>query len=197
MAADGWNRNNHYHGLVLQAVPPGSRLGLDVGCGTGLLARRLARHCELIIAIDAHADTLSRAAATTGSDSRVAFVLGDVMTHAFAADSFDFISAVASLHHLPLEPALGRFRDLLRPGGVLVVIGLYRLRTPTDFAVGVLGKLAGWWWRCTNPFDEVTAPIREPDDTLGDIRAAAEKILPGASVQRQLLFRYSLFWRKP
>jgi 2-polyprenyl-3-methyl-5-hydroxy-6-metoxy-1,4-benzoquinol methylase len=197
VAADGWNRNNHYHGLVLQAVPEGCRRALDVGCGTGLLARRLAEHCDEVVAIDAHAATLSCAIAATGRNSQVSFVNGDVMTHAFEPASFDTVTAIATLHHLPLEPALVRFRELLRPDGVLVVIGLYRLRTPADFAFGVAGKVAGWWLRWRNNYEEVVAPIHEPEETLSEIQAAVRKPLPDAVVNRLLLFRYSLIWRKP
>jgi 2-polyprenyl-3-methyl-5-hydroxy-6-metoxy-1,4-benzoquinol methylase len=197
MAADGWNRNNHYHGLVLKAIPESCRRALDVGCGTGLLARRLAEHCEEVVGIDVHAATLSHAIAATGRDSRVSFVKGDVMTHALEPASFDTVTAIATLHHLPLEPALLRFRELLRPDGVLVVIGLYRLRTPADFAFGVAGKLAGWWLRWRNDYEEVAAPIHEPEETLCEIQAAVRELLPGAVVNRLLLFRDSLIWRKP
>src|SRR6266568_1518515 len=37
-----WNHNVAYHGVVRRAVPSGSRDLLDVGCGRGRLARRLA-----------------------------------------------------------------------------------------------------------------------------------------------------------
>ena len=39
--ADPWNHNIHYHRLILDAVPPGARRALDVGCGEGTLARQL------------------------------------------------------------------------------------------------------------------------------------------------------------
>jgi SAM-dependent methyltransferase len=54
------------------------------------------------------------------------------MTHPFANETFDRITAVAALHHLSLEAALIRFRDLLVPGGILAVMGLYRLSTIED-----------------------------------------------------------------
>jgi len=37
-----WNHNVHYQPVILNAVPPGCRTALDVGCGDGLLAARLA-----------------------------------------------------------------------------------------------------------------------------------------------------------
>jgi len=38
------------------------------------------------------------------SEGRITFVEGDVMTRPFDHDSFDLITAVAILHHLPLNP---------------------------------------------------------------------------------------------
>ena len=42
---DYWNHNVHYQPVILNAVPPGSGPALDVGCGDGMLACRLAERC--------------------------------------------------------------------------------------------------------------------------------------------------------
>ena len=114
----------------------------------------LADRCGEVVGIDAHAPTLGRARSAYVRPS-LSFVQGDVMTHPFADGSFDAIASIATLHHLPLEPALGRFRDLLRPGGVLVVIGLYRLRTPrfTSLTRSSSGSCCSYslTWRKPNP----------------------------------------------
>jgi ubiquinone/menaquinone biosynthesis C-methylase UbiE len=197
MADEGWNRNNHYHRVVLQAVPGACRRALDVGCGTGLLARRLADRCGEVVAIDAHAGTLARARAATGSGSPITFVRGDVLTHAFDDGSFDFISAVAVLHHLPLEAALGRLKRLLRPGGVVVVIGLYRIETFEDYAWMAAGIVTGLALRCVRRYTAVSAPMKDPVQSLEEIRCVCDAVLPGCILRRELLLRYSLVWQKP
>ena len=45
-AGEYWNHNVHYLPVILAAVPPGCGAALDVGCGDGLLARRLAARCR-------------------------------------------------------------------------------------------------------------------------------------------------------
>ncbi|MEO3873425.1 hypothetical protein ABGB18_31830 [Nonomuraea sp. B12E4] len=40
-----WNHNVHYQKLVLKLLPEGCAEALDVGCGDGLLASRLASSC--------------------------------------------------------------------------------------------------------------------------------------------------------
>ena len=42
---------------------------------------------------------------------------------------YDAMTAVSSLHHMPLQAALARLTGLLCPGGVLVVVGHYRPAT--------------------------------------------------------------------
>lgn len=197
MPARGWNRNIHYHDLVLGSIPPGCQTALDAGCGEGLLTQRLADRCAQVVGIDKDRDVLARARSAAIQTARVAFIEGDVMTHPFDAESFDLITAVATLHHMPLGPALVRFRSLLRPGGYLAVIGLYRLSSIEDYARAPGAVLASWAYRCVRGTATVRAPIVDPRETLQEIRAATEEILPGASLTRQLLFRYSLFWRKP
>ena len=122
---DGWNRNIHYHDLILQSIPPGCQRALDVGCGRGILTSALASRCDEVVGIDRDHDALTWARAT--GNPRAIFIEGDVMTHPFEPDSFDLITAVAVLHHLPLRPALRRFRNLLRGGGLLAIIGLHHL----------------------------------------------------------------------
>jgi len=191
-----WNRNIHYHDVVLNAVPPNCRRALDIGCGDGRLAARLAERCGEVVAIDVHAPTLARAR-TTHASKNLTFVEADVMRHPFEDAGFDCITSIATLHHLPLVAALERISRLLRPGGVLALIGLYRLRTPADFVWAHAAMPVSWWFRVTKTFEEVAAPMREPDETLGEIRRTVAAVLPGAVVTRRLLFRYSVLWRRP
>lgn len=197
MAKAAWNHNIHYHDVVLRSVPSNCRQALEVGCGQGLLARQLARQCEQIVAIDVDHDALACARATSASEARIEFVEGDVMTYSFSDGSFDLVTAVATLHHLPLKPALERFRSLLRSGGVLALVGLYRSNAFGDYALAAAAFPASWILGCLRQRVEIGAPVQDPRETLGDIRTASDTLLPGAVLRRHLLFRYSLIWRKP
>jgi ubiquinone/menaquinone biosynthesis C-methylase UbiE len=194
---EGWNRNVHYHDVILRSIPPRCKRALDVGCGEGLLARKLARFCEDVVAVDVHHETLSRAKILSPKDTRVSFLETDVMTHPFADESFDVITLVAALHHLPLEPALIRMDRLLKPGGVLAVVGLYRLWTMEDYLVSAIALPTSYAFRFHYGYSEVAAPMKDPKETLHQIRSACDELLPGAVLRRKLLFRYSLVWRKP
>jgi ubiquinone/menaquinone biosynthesis C-methylase UbiE len=192
-----WNHNIQYHDVLLRAVPPRCQQALDVGCGTGSFARHLALNSREVIAIDADHDTLERGRMATTAETGVTFVEGDVMTYPFRDNSFDFISAVATLHHLPLGPALTRFRNLLKSGGVLGVLGLYRAGTAKEFALAAAALPTSWVMRRLRDYTDVEAPLQEPKETRHQIRIACDATLHGGTIRRHLLFRYSLVWRKP
>jgi 2-polyprenyl-3-methyl-5-hydroxy-6-metoxy-1,4-benzoquinol methylase len=50
-----------YHRLLLRQLPPGCRTALDVGCGTGRFAGRLAQRGLEVDAVDRSAEVLAAA----------------------------------------------------------------------------------------------------------------------------------------
>jgi SAM-dependent methyltransferase len=195
VAASRWNHNIHYHPLVLAAVPPGSRTALDVGCGEGLLTEELRAVVPSVTGIDLHGPTLELARSRAGGE----YVQGDVLTHPFEPESFDVVASIAALHHMDTAAGLARMRDLLRPGGVLAVVGLPRNRWPHDVPYAVAGVVAHRWHRRRNGgLTQMSAPtVWPPPDTFARVRATAERLLPGVRLRRHVLFRYSLIWTKP
>jgi hypothetical protein len=77
------------------------------------------------------------------------------------------------------------------------VIGLYRQHTLFDFAAAAIAVPVSRIKRLMRPWEDVGAPTREPNETLGEIRRASAETLPGSIVKRRLFFRYSLEWKKP
>jgi 2-polyprenyl-3-methyl-5-hydroxy-6-metoxy-1,4-benzoquinol methylase len=195
--ADGWNHNNHYHDLLLGAVPPGCRRALDVGCGLGTFARTLATCASHIDALDEDASVVRRARELSRSYSSIRFAHADFMTWT-ADEPYDVISMIAVLHHLPFGAAVSKATTLLRPGGVLMVLGLHRARSIVHMgARSLVGYPVSSFYRITRPTSRVGAPVRDPSMTLTEIRREASALLPGAMIRRHLLWRYSLTWVKP
>src|SRR5215472_4546943 len=124
-----WNHNIHYHGVVLEAVGVGRANALDVGCGDGLLARRLARSVGRVQAIDLDQATIEHAR-QQDDGTGVEYVHGDFLTADLPTESVDAVVSVTALHHMDESAALRRMSDLLRPGGTLAVVGIARDSTP-------------------------------------------------------------------
>src|SRR6266699_4866097 len=123
--------------LLRPPAEPGScwlPISVRRGSGDGGFARRLAdRFSAVVTGIDQNRAMIERARTLTG-DRLIRFVEADFLQYAFD-EPFDFIAASASLHHMPFEQALLKMAALLRPGGVLAVLGLFREASFTDGAV--------------------------------------------------------------
>jgi len=120
---DYWNHNVHYQPVILGTVPDGCGAALEVGCGDGLLARRLAERAAEVTAIDQDAGMIALARERT-SGSRVRYVHADFLACPVEAASFDFACANTVLHHMDFTAALRAMARALRPGGRLAVVGL-------------------------------------------------------------------------
>ena len=196
MAETGyWNHNVHYQPVILDAVPPGCGPALDVGCGDGMLAGKLAERCAEVTGIDR--DPRIIAVARARPHERVQFVEADFLAHPFPPDSFDFVCANTSLHHMDFAAALTAMARVLRPGGRLAVVGLAADKSVTDYLAAAAGVPAHWFYRAVRPRGESGALIVDPDMSWRETRAAAARALPGVRYRRHLLWRYSLLWTKP
>ncbi len=95
---------------------------LDAGCGVGRLTRWLLRRRCAVVGLDFAAARLHYLAAST---RRAALVTGDLMRPPLREMCFDKIACLQVLEHLPTAEMrlqlLERLRDLLRPGGRLVL----------------------------------------------------------------------------
>ena len=190
-----WNHNVHYQPVILNAVPPGCQDALDVGCGDGMLAGRLAERCARVTGIDRDARMI--ALARSSHDGRATFIEDDFLAHPFEPASFDFVCANTSLHHMDFGAALTAMARLLRPGGRLAVVGIAADKSLADWLVAAAGVPAAQFYRAIYRKGESGAPIMDPDQSWREVRAAAAATLPAVRYRRHLLWRYSLLWRKP
>ncbi len=195
--AERWNHNIHYHPLLLDEVPDGAQVALDVGCGEGMLARELRQVVPKVVAIDLDRASIELAKAEDVGD-HVEYVRGDFLTYPFAAASFDVIVSVATIHHMDAAVALGRMRDLLKPGGRLGIIGLARSTYPVDLPFELAAAVAHRFHGRTNTHWEHPSPkVWPPPETYAGMQRLAAGFLPGCRYRRHLLWRYSLTWTKP
>jgi len=204
-----WNYNIHYTRDLVPTIPDTARTALDVGCGEGYLARRLAERGLEVTGIDADPAAIARARAQghtvallesteeePAESPSITYRVGDVMTEPL--DTYDVVTASATLHHLDLEEGLERLRGLVAPGGRLLVVGMANANWPQDLPRDVWATFVdkfhrlfrGYWdhgCECTWP-----AP-----HSFKDVREASARILPGSEYTRQLLWRYTLTWDGP
>ena len=109
----------------LAGIRAGARV-LDIGCGTGELARRLARRGCHVVGLDLCEPMLHQVRPKlNGEGARVRLAVGDSEHLPFASGTFDAVTCANSFHHYPDQRAVVRemFRVLRRGGRLLVVDG--------------------------------------------------------------------------
>ncbi|MEU5771886.1 class I SAM-dependent methyltransferase [Streptomyces venezuelae] len=192
-----FDHNDHYHRLLLGNLPPGGRTALDIGCGTGRFARRLAARGYEVDALDPSAEVIAEAVAAGGGPR---FRRADVTKESLPAAHYDVITCLASLHHMPFG-TVTRLHDALAPGGTLLVLGCYAGMTWWDVVASPANAVA----RATVYASErlrgdhtprLKAPVHQPDMRLPDIRTEAARLLPGSKVRQLLFWRYLLTYEK-
>ena len=192
-----WNANTHYHGVVLASLPPNASRVLDAGCGDGILAGQLVEAgVEQVVGIDVDRAVLDRAR-QRNDGTRIEWICGDVVSTPLDAGSFDAVVSVAALHQMDAGNALSCFARLVRPGGVVVVVGLAAcewwdlpLEAVAMVLRVVLGAVFGHWHH--------SAPqCWPPPLKYREMKALSADLLPGVRYRRHLLGRFSLVWHRP
>jgi len=187
-----FNHNDFYHPFLLGHVPGNARRALDVGCGTGGFARLLATRVEHVDAVDRSAEMISAARPVPN----VSFVHADIRDLELTP-GYDFISCIATIHHVPFGSTVTKLRDALAPGGVLAILGLSRY-TLSHLAIDLIAfapnKVRQLQAALRTPEPRIPAPVMNAQQSLAEIRTQAGALLPGARLRRHLYWRYSLIY---
>lgn len=111
---------------------------LDLGGGTGRVARAAAKLSKRVVVLDPSRGMLKR----VGAQPNVTAVMGRAQALPFVDASFDVVLCVEALHHIKdAEMALREVARVVRPGG-RIVIHEFDVRGPWGFFV----KWFEWLW---------------------------------------------------
>lgn len=104
--------------------PPHAKV-LDVGCGTGVLTRMLARwpNVASVVGIDPARALLEKARVAAEDTPNVSFHVGDGRSLPFDGSTFDIVTSDSMLSHVPgPERAIAEAFRVLRPKGCFAVL---------------------------------------------------------------------------
>jgi 2-polyprenyl-3-methyl-5-hydroxy-6-metoxy-1,4-benzoquinol methylase len=200
ISGDGqyWNHNTAHHPWLIDIATRHHGDVLDVGCGDGLLAQRLAPVSRSVTAVDPDSTAVQRATDRLAPHDHVRVWQQSFESYEPGSRRFDLVTFVASLHHLDLRASLVKARDLLKPAGEIAVVGLSVNKTVRDWvwaAICVPPARIGSW--LNSETRDVGVVVTDPREGLDDIRRTVDEVLPGATLRRALYYRYLLRWAKP
>lgn len=196
-----WNHNDHFHRWILGRLPEQRRTALDVGCGQGGLLATLAPHFETVVGADTDPTMRADAARRCAGLPQVRV---DDREWTDTEGPLDLVTMVAVLHHLDVDATLRHVRDVLAPGGRLLVVGLAPPASPRDHAWDAASIV-------TNPLIGLAKhprvdrsgprpapyPVRDPTMTYDELARRVAAVLPGATMRHRLAFRHTIVWTSP
>ncbi len=119
---------------------PSELIGVDIGCGTGGYAARMAETCGRIIALDAAEGQVRQSAGRGRPNS--AFLSARLPHLPFSNASIDFAYAINVLHHLRgrelQRHALAEIARVLKPGGVFFLHEINTINPLFRFYMGYI-----------------------------------------------------------
>lgn len=118
----------NYADLLVAHIPPGARTILDVGTGTGALARRLLDAGYAVDCVSPSPHLTERARAVIGEGDTCLFECRYEDLH--TERCYDLILFSESFQYVEMEKALAVSADRLRPGGHLLICDFFRNDTP-------------------------------------------------------------------
>lgn len=206
VSPDGSLQNSHYHNFLLRRLSSRLPAALEIGCGKGEFSQRLAQRSERVLALDLSPEMIRIARARFSHLTNVEFQIADFMSYDLPPEGFDCIATIATLHHLPLREALLKLKAALKPGGVLLILDLFKAAGLSDALLNPLAMSVSVSLRLVQhgrllPAREVRAAwaAHERHDiypTMKEVHALCAEILPGAQIKKHLLWRYSVVWKK-
>jgi len=194
---DYWNHNADYHPWLVEIAAEYRGDVLDIGCGDGLLAQRLAPVSRSVTGIDPDPEAIARATDRLAAYRHVTAAQYSFQDYHAGEQLFDLITFVASLHHMDLRASLIKAREMLTPTGEIAVVGCSANKTVRDWVWSAMcvpaARFGSWLHSETRNIGVV---VTDPKEGLDDIRRTVHEVLPGASLRRSLYYRYLLRWRR-
>lgn len=123
----------------LRSLLAGPAVALDVGCGTGDIARRLAPLVERVDAVDISAGMIVAAQRLPGGDAPNLRWLIGAMEDAPLGPPYGLIVAGESLHWMDWAVVLPRLRAALAPGARLAIVA--RQEAPSPWSKDLLALI--------------------------------------------------------
>ena len=196
--SDVWNHNTHYHQVLLGLLPPRRSTALDVGAGDGRFAALLARQYTDVLALDPDPAQVLAATEHCQAFPNVIVRQDSFLQSDLPDEHFDIVTALASFHHMPFAEAASEAVRVLKPGGRLIVLGVWTdTSTPGDVVLNAASSVLHHVLVRRRGRDAMTAPATVQRTSWRDVRQQATAHLPGSQLRRRLLWRYTVVWDKP
>ncbi len=165
-----WQENRYRRESIHLLALQGSERVLDVGCGTGVLTRQIAKELDgdaaCVVGLDAAPKMIEVARRKAEGLSHIQFDVGVSESLTYDEASFDCAVSTFFFHHVDAElkrKSLSELHRVLKPGGTLIIIDV-------DVPYNLFGKICAWSGYWLFKQNEIRENIR------GELRRALEDV---------------------
>jgi ubiquinone/menaquinone biosynthesis C-methylase UbiE len=117
--------------VLRDILPSEPRTVLDIGCGTGDIARPLAGMVHAIDAVDRSKRMIERGRGLPGGERpNLSWIEGEAEDVSLPRASYGLVTAGESLHWMDWDRLLPRLSELLSPGGYLAILDRNEVPNP-------------------------------------------------------------------
>lgn len=114
---------DQHSSLLLGAIPADVKTILDVGCGAGALARRLVDKGYVVECVSPSGPLTAEARKKLGTDCPIFEVPFEAVE---TTKKYDMVLFSESYQYIKLERSIEQVRNLLRPGGYMMICDFFR-----------------------------------------------------------------------
>jgi len=143
--------------LLAGLCDPTCRRILDVGCGTGEIARRLAPRVDYVDAVDLSPAMLAKGKELPGGDALNLHWIHGEAESASVDPPYGLITAASSLHWMDWAVVMPRFAQMLSPEGFLAIVFEHASGPPEPYSAEIghliMESLTNRGIRHREPFD--------------------------------------------
>ncbi len=193
-----WNHNTAYWRWIVKRLG-NCQMILDVGCGDGALAAYLDDGTREITAIDPAEKCIRKAQARYANQNGASYQCISFADFSAESGTFNAVIFAASLHHMDTPDAVRKAKELLAEGGILLIVGLAKPLTVSDWIIEILRVVPSALISRIRRMESTEShgiPTAQPEVSVRDIRRLMQTELPGGKLRRALHYRYLFFWKK-
>ena len=193
-----WNHNIHYHNMILNNLSNDKCIALDIGSGDGDFAEKLSKYYEKTVCLEPDLKSYEYAKNKYSINNKITHE-NNTLDDYTPNKKFDFITCIASIHHMDFEKSLIKIKNLLKDNGKLIILGLYKEKFLIDYLYSLIACIPNKVRCMINREDNNSSlkiKLKPANMNYKEIEEISNKILGDCKIRRHFYWRYSIIYKK-
>ena len=190
-----WNHNSYYK-WIKEELKEKINI-LDIGCGDGALVNYLSNPNRIITGIDISKKCIDKANNYNKKNDDIKFICSSFENFDSKNVLYDGIIFCATLHHMDMEKALIKSKNLLTKNGIIIIVGLSKPSSLFDWIIECLRFIPCIIFSKLHKMkssEDLDIPTSYNIPKMLEIKEILNKITPGYSISYGLYYRFLVKW---